>query len=164
MKLDTYQKFQNFMVDLKQKRTDIEKQIEDNMWKQIEANSCIEEILNREEEDFKVFSPRKIEDIYKDELQEYQSRKTVCEKENQSLQLEKQKIESVLLVLEDVENEISKPSGDDINKYVETLDMLNHKVELGINFIQQDAVRAKQEFQNINNELREVIQNLKCFT
>ena len=213
MNSTTYEEFQNLLIGLNQERNDIQKQIDDNTWQIVEARSYAKEIMDREEEDFKVFSPRKIEDIYKDELHEYNVKQEDYENRNKVLIVKKEKLDSIVLVLEKVWEELSekessneKESVNDKEEFLEDeivesemcqdeieqeaefsdevenvdavenfkkedvvatvnetskkLCSLIHKIDLGIKFIRQDPMRAKQELENVNKGITKIIDTL----
>lgn len=103
----TYEELKSLLYKLNSEKADIQKQIDDNTLQIIEARSFAKEILDREEEDFKVFSPRKIEDIYKDELHKSNVKQTDCENRNQVLFAKRQELDSIISVLEKVVEEIA---------------------------------------------------------
>ena len=63
-----YEELHMTLRDLINQKKEIEKQIEQNNLQIHEAECFTEEILSKDEEDFTVFSPRKYEEIYRDEL------------------------------------------------------------------------------------------------
>jgi len=107
-----YDEFKNLLDRLHEEKDDIQKQINDNTLQIMEAQSYAKEILDREEEDFKVFSPRKIEDIYKDELAKSNVKQSDYENRNQALINRREKLDSILLVLENVWEEINLELSD----------------------------------------------------
>lgn len=113
-----YNEFKNLLDRLNQEKDDIEKQISDNTLQIIEAKSYAKEILDREEEDFKVFSPRKIEDIYKEELEKSHVKQSDYENRNRALISRREKLDSVLLVLENVWEEINVKESDKVSEDV----------------------------------------------
>ena len=107
-----YDEFKNLLDRLHEEKDDIQKQISDNTLQIMEAQSYAKEILDREEEDFKVFSPRKIEDIYKDELEKSNVKQFDYENRNHALINRREKLDSILLVLENVWEEINLELSD----------------------------------------------------
>lgn len=107
-----YDEFKNLLDRLHEEKDDIEKQISDNTLQIMEAQSYAKEILDREEEDFKVFSPRKIEDIYKEELEKSNVKQSDYENRNHVLINRREKLDSILLVLENVWEEINLESSE----------------------------------------------------
>ena len=102
----TYEELIGLLAELNTERNDIKKEIDDNTLQIIEARSYTKEILDREEEDFKVFSPRKIEDIYKEELEKSNVKQADYENRNQLLVEKKEKLDSIISVLEKVSAEV----------------------------------------------------------
>lgn len=182
-----YDEFKNLLDRLHEEKDDIQKQISDNTLQIMEAQSYAKEILDREEEDFKVFSPRKIEDIYKDELAKSNVKQSDYENRNQALINRREKSDSILLVLENVweeinlelsdvesendesdENDIernednvfSKSIQKEIKDTVKKLNQISHKIELSTKFIRQDPMRAKVELETINKNIKKVTDKL----
>lgn len=102
----TYEELIGLLAELNTERNDIQKEIDDNTLQIIEARSYTKEILDREEEDFKVFSPRKIEDIYKEELEKSNVKQANFENRNLVLVQKKEKLDSIISVLEKVSAEV----------------------------------------------------------
>lgn len=184
-----YEEFQELLEDLKTKKENIQKQIDDNNLQIIEAKSYAKEILNREEEDFRVFSPRKIEDIYKDELEKSNVKQANCEDQNQRLIVKKEELDSIISVLENVALEFHKSSVDEveeyetsvsgeeenveyidnvdnevINKTIQNLNSIRHKVDLSIKFIQQDPMRTKLELEAVSKSITRISKKLSLLT
>lgn len=182
-----YDEFKNLLDKLHEEKDDIQKQISDNTLQIMEAQSYAKEILDREEEDFKVFSPRKIEDIYKDELAKSNVKQSDYENQNQALINRREKLDSILLVLENVweeinlklsdeesendesdENDIERNEDDvfsksiqkEIKDTVKKLNQISHKIELSTKFIRQDPMRAKVELETINKNIKKVTDKL----
>ena len=102
----TYEELIGLLSKLNAEKNDIQKEIDDNTLQIIEARSYAKEILDREEEDFKVFSPRKIEDIYKEELEKSNVKQTDYENRNQLLVEKIEKLDSIIFILEKVSAEL----------------------------------------------------------
>lgn len=203
MNSNTYEEFQDLLYELKVKKENIQKQIDDNTLQIIEARSYAKEILNREEEDFKVFSPRKVEDIYKDELEKANVKQVTCENQNQRLTAKIEELDSIISVLEKVAAELSrihsienheeceseeinvseqvaennieeiycveKSDVPDMNmeviqKSVQNLNSLRHKVDLSMKFIQQDPIRTKIELETVSKGINRVSKKLSGLT
>ena len=177
----TYNELNDLLQKMKKEKNSLQKQIEDNTMQIFEAHSYAQEILNREDEDFKVFSPRKIEDIYKEELEKFNVKQTDYENRNQSLIAKREELDSIISVLEKVseENTISdnteinhtEPNNtekdveqdtikDVVNKSVQNLTYFMHKIDLSTKFIQQDPLRAKLELETVNKGIRKVTDKL----
>ena len=201
-----YEEFHELLEDLKTQKENIQKQIDDNNLQIIEAKSYAKEILNREEEDFKVFSPRKLEDIYKDELEKSNAKQVNCEDQNQRLIVKKDELDSIISVLEKVALELNKSSVSEVEEYetseiceevnsendiaedtysvqkatmedneknsinevinrtVQNLNSIQHKVDLSIKFIQQDPMRTKMELEVVSKSITRVSKKLSSIT
>lgn len=200
MSPDTYEELRELLQKMNHEKYDLEKQIEDNMLQIFEARSYAQEILDKEEEDFKVFSPRKIEDIYRDELEKSNVKQADYENRNQRLIARREELDSIISVLEKVVQETSKDNKDEnepvedntaddtlenisdntseesipdvhenvvndtmkdtLNKSVQNLTYLMHKINLSTKFIRQDPMRAKLELETVNKGIKKVTDKL----
>lgn len=148
-------------------------------------------LLKKEDIDFKVFSPRNIESIYKDKIEKEKIVKKDIEYSNQSLYKKVgfysdkiEKLDYVLLKLknsnngsfcesktEDVmdtfsviemqEKERQRIARDLHDSIVQNLVHMIHKVELCSKFMDQDIVRAKLELYSVNTTIKESIEELR---
>ena len=100
MDASTYDELIDLLETLTKERNGIQKNIDDNNLHIHEAQNFENEIMSRNEEDFKVFSPRKYEDIYRAELHESNDRKINYENKNRTLIEKKDKLDSIIHVLE----------------------------------------------------------------
>ena len=67
--MENYSKLYEVIHSLKQEQEELQKQIDDNLFKMKEAEYYIESLFEKEEKDFKVFSPRDIETKHKDDIE-----------------------------------------------------------------------------------------------
>ena len=178
----TYDELNDLLNNLIEQRIGLEKQIEDNFMQIFEINSLTQEILNREVEDVDVFSPRKIRDIYRDELAKYKTKENEYENRNKELIVKKEKLDSIISVLEKVCEEIKVPEEISIqssqqfspDKNIEEEDILKdtiknmkhliRKTELSIKLIRQDPVRTKIELESVNKGMKKILDNFTVFT
>lgn len=107
-----YEELHMTLRDLINRKKEIEKQIEQNNLQIHEAECFTEEILSKDEEDFTVFSPRKYEEIYRDELDASNMRKRNYEHINRELSAEKEKLEKMIFLLDAVSTDWKAKSGD----------------------------------------------------
>lgn len=138
-----------------------------NDFKIEEINSYLQELSGRDEENFKVFSPRNAENTYREQIAEDTSVKEKYEAENAEYQ---KKIES-LRVLSDkvnavIENlQIEKKNREqqipveerehEQQKYDSEKEHLAHQILNCVSFITPDAERAKVELTAIAEKLKQ---------
>ena len=152
-----------------------------------EINVFIDSIRNSEESDFKVFSPRSVESLYKEKIDNNRDEIRKLELENEDYhqklnKLEKQLDNIVYLIKENQsvdermhlaildiqEKERVRISRELHDSSLQGLAHLVHMLELSSMFIDQDSVRAKldlsscsQNLKQIINEIRDTIFNLR---
>lgn len=186
MKADTYEELQSMLQKLCRQRENLQIQIDENNLSIEEVKCFTKKILDKEDEDFKVFSPRKIEDIYKKELGQYSARKDSLERQNIELTAEWDKLDSIirllrlieetdlpfesrdsdireekLAVIQMQERDRQRIAGDLQDSVLQTLTHLSHKIELSSKFIGQDPVRAKQELAVVSKDMKKVIEDIR---
>ena len=149
MKISTYQELNRTLKELCRERDDLQAQIDDNNLSIKEAQRLAKEILDREDEDFKVFSPRKIEDLHKVELEQFDLKKINLERQNGQLTFERDKLNKIIhvmqLVLEEADEEqdsiIDDTENDNIsdNENMEEIDS-------------DDAIDEEENNNSVDNE------------
>ena len=123
MNSPSYEKLCVLLNQLKNEKADYVHQIEENTLQIAEARSYTLEIMGKEEEDFRVFSPRTIRDIYKEELDKSQEKQDVLENSNTSLQKKIDELDSYIILLDEVAEEMnSLLSGSEEKKDTENID------------------------------------------
>ena len=123
MNSPAYEKLCVLLNQLKNEKADYVHQIEENTLQIAEARSYTLEIMGKEEEDFRVFSPRTIRDIYKDELNKSQEKQDILENSNTSLQKKINELDSYIMLLDEVAKEMnSLLSGSEEKMDTENID------------------------------------------
>lgn len=186
MKDDTYEELQNMLRELCRQRENLQVRIDENNLSIQEVQCFTKKIFDKEDEDFKVFSPRKIEDIYREELEQYSARKDSLERQNIELTAKRDKLDSIIRLLRMIEETDSplesrdsdireeksaliqmqekdrqRIAGDLQDSVLQTLTHLSHKIELSSKFIGQDPVRAKQELAVVSKDMKKVIEDIR---
>lgn len=124
MESSVYDELHTVLQDLTDQRKQLQKQIDSNNLQIHEAECFAQEILNKDEEDFTVFSPRKYEDIYRTQLDQSYDRKSSLEDQNQLLTDKRDKLDVIIHLLESLsddrkkkieeEQDFAKESKDDV--------------------------------------------------
>ena len=65
-----------------ERKTYLDTKVKENSVRIQEIDSYLNSILSKEENDFKVFSPRNVESIYKEQIESNRNEKSSLEKEN----------------------------------------------------------------------------------
>lgn len=148
---------------------------------QIECNSrCIKETdvyLKdfAEPEDFKIFSPRNMETVHKEEIQKSKKIKEDYVKQNEQLLQKKnilsarvKKLEKILngenrkLAALKIQEEDRKRIARELHDTsLQNLTHLIHKIELCSIYIDKDPIQAKLELSIVNKRLKEVINEIR---
>lgn len=188
MDREAYEELESILNRLSEQKEEIQLKIDSNELHIDEAECFTRKILEKEEEDFRVFSPRKFTDLYKDELNKSEENKLFYQKENETLLYKRNEIDSILSLLQKMKEEIIVSDNIDLgdNKSNMDLSIIHlqeedrqriardlhdtvlqnithslHKIELSTKFIDQDIVRAKLELASVSKELKEVTKEIR---
>lgn len=82
--------------ELNRQKKEIQELFNQNIFRIEKAESYLKDLTEKEADDFKVFSPRSIESVYKDRIEKETFEKDVCEKENKSYQEKINELESMI--------------------------------------------------------------------
>lgn len=105
MESSTYYKLNVVLKDLQSERNQLQGQIDENNLHIYETQSLALELLGKEEDDFKFFSPRKMKDLHRDELQQFDVKKSEYVDRNKALVAQRDKLDSIIDVLLKVSEE-----------------------------------------------------------
>lgn len=162
-------------------RKEINNIIQDNINQINDIDVFLQSMQDKIESDFKVFSPRSGESVFKEQIEEKKNEKNDIENENQIQykklnQIEKQ-IENLELLLQEQGAPIRKPLSSNVlelqemerqriarelhDTTVQNLAHLVHAIELSSMFIDQDPIRAKLELETCIKNLRTDIEDIR---
>lgn len=187
MKENKFSILEELLGECFQEKKVINDKIQKNANRIAEIDTFINSIQNNEESDFKVFSPRSAESIYREEIAQAKEEKIELENSNDyylnKLGKTESRIEKISSLLEEEPNiddetkvtilsiqekERSRIAKELHDSSLQNLAHLVHSIELGSLFIDQDPVRAKLELascsknlKNIIDEIRDTIFNLR---
>lgn len=161
--------------DFLKEKESIQKKIDDCKNEISEIDSYINSIKSMEDSDFKVFSPRDAESIYKDSLKENRSLKNKYEndykmnlKKREKIDSRLKKIKNVLMdygsdtrVFEIQEKERQRIARDLHDSSLQNLTHSIHKLELASLYIDKDPIQAKLEIADISKGIKEVIEEMR---
>lgn len=160
--------------DFLREKNSIQEKIDECKNKISEVNSFIDSIISIEDSDFKFFSPRDVETIYKDSLEENRKLKLLYEEEYKNHLRKKEIIENrlkkieILLVnpddmyeLEIQETERRRIARDLHDSSLQNLTHTIHELELASKYIDKDPIQAKLELVSISKNIREVINEIR---
>lgn len=161
--------------DFLKEKESLQEEIDNCENKISEIDTYINSITGMEDSDFKVFSPRDVESIYKDSLVENRNLKNKYESDCREYIKKKEKIDSRLrklkkLLLEyndevqifDIqEQERQRISRDLHDSSLQNLTHTIHKLELASLYIDKDPIQAKLEIAEISKDIKGVIEEIR---
>lgn len=157
MDASVYNELQENLNQLRKERKELQSSIEENELKIQEAQCFADKIMRKDEEDFTVFSPRKYEDLYRDELNASNDRKINYENMNQALAEKRDKLDSMIHVLESVASDWAEETktGEENRKKLSDQEIENAKNKLLV--LEMQDAQSKKMIDQLNEQ---VIQNL----
>ena len=179
MNSSNYEILASMLTEFQQEYDNLQKQIDEYILKIKETDNYIQSFFDEENKDFEKLSPRKTEDIHKDEITKAGSEKNVlqqklnqCYHEQNSLHANIEKLEKIIqdekefycenLSILDIQEEDRQRIARELHDTsLQNLAHLVHKIELSSMFIDQDPVRAKLELAVIEKNLRAVIEEIR---
>lgn len=180
MNSDDYKVLKEVLDEMYQERNELDKEIDNNLAVIKSADYYTKSVTDKENSDFKVFSPRSVESIYKDELSKAKNEKEEYEKVNMNLnhcrnvlssridklesltnRNEADSVQSKLQVINIQEADRHRIARDLHDVTLQNLTYLIHKIELSGMFIDQDPIRAKLELSVVTKNIKETIDEIR---
>lgn len=171
---------QSIYDELKNEQTRESDVLNDKKNRIIEIDAYLNSLLGKEENDLRVFLPRKIEDIYHDVIEQNRQQReqlvSECDELEKKIHLQKNRIEQLdkiisdrssmlhvkqLSMLDVQEKERQRIARDLHDTSLQNLTHLIHKVELSSLYIDQDPIKARLELATIENGIRKVIEDIR---
>ena len=109
MKLENYNTLKEMLLEFKRELGETDREIALHLRYIKEAEAHLKAFTEAETEDFKVFSPRKMEIIHKEEIDKIRNEKSFYEERNRELYRRKEYLDRRILKLTDI---LEKESGD----------------------------------------------------
>lgn len=185
MNQSTYEQLKDLLKEFRDEYQALQLQIDDYLVKIEEEDSYVRSFTEKQDDNFKIFSPRNPEDIYRDEISkanagknELQHKLNQCYHEQNQLRSKLEKVEHILkdedsyyvngetlqknLTILNIQEEDRQRIARDLHDTsLQNLAHLVHKIELSGMFIDQDPVRAKLELAVISKNLKDVIEEIR---
>lgn len=179
MDSSNYEIIQEMYNELKKEQTSRLSALNEKKNNIAEIDAYLNSLLNKEENDLQVFLPRKVEDVYRDDIEKCKLRKEIllseCEELEKQFHLDESKMKKLEKVLADTcmlhvkqlsildaqEKERQRIARDLHDTSLQNLTHLVHKVELSLLYIDEDPVKTKLELATIENGIREVIEEIR---
>lgn len=161
--------------DFLKEKESVQKEVDNCRNKISEVNSYINSIMGMEDSDYKVFSPRNVENVYKDSLAEHRVLKNKYENDYQNYLIKMERVETCLRRIEFLmlnspddlhyfeiqERERQRIARDLHDCSLQNLTHIVHKVELASMYIDKDVIQAKLELASISKNIKEVIEEIR---
>lgn len=180
MKEDKLRILEELYEDSLQEKKTISDELQSNLNRIKEIDTYLKSIRESEEFDFKVFSPRSAEILYKDKISESEIEKSKLENKNsnyyQKLEKIDKKISDLAFLIKDnksidknmhftildiQERERIRISRELHDSSLQNLTHLIHSLELSSMFIDQDPIRAKLELASCSQNLKQIINEIR---
>ena len=179
MNLNDFEELYLVLQEMRQEQDALQKQIDENHVKIKEADYYIQSILEKEDKDFKVFSPRDAMSLHKEEIERIKTEQLSCkeqltvlcdkydritshiEKLENLLRCQKECTQKNLAVLNIQEEDRQRIARELHDTSLQNLAHLVHKIELSMMLIDQDPVRVKLELAVVKKNLRSVIDEIR---
>lgn len=168
MRLDDYNALKEMLSEFRREVTEIEEELYSDTERIRDMDARLRVFTDAEPEDFKVFSPRKMEAVHREEIERIRQEKSVCENRGRELKEKKEflvkYIEKLEKILKCRKKDIIK--GDEAERelqdtVIHDLDQLVHKIEQSSSQIVGNPVQAKQDFAVIGQSLKENVDKMR---
>ena len=187
----SYDSLQEMYRAFSEEAEGLEKKLQDNLFSISEIDKYLQSIYEQEEDDFKVFSPRNVGTVYREDIEKHKEEKYKLENDNKSLYsrlnklnsyretlhaaIEKMDMMSVesegilslkqekrnLQILDIQEKERQRIARDIHDTSLQNLTHLVHEVELASIYMDKDIIQAKLELAGIKKNLKSVIEEMR---
>ncbi len=176
---------QQIIDELEESKKTAQKKLNNNIDRISEINVSLKSLLDKDNHDINVFSPRNIDNLVDEQISEYNNEKCSLDEENRNHYVKISKLNNLLSKLYAFQSEdainmvVPKNSKDEYNSFVllendrqriakdlhdtslQNLTAIVHKVELASMYINQDPIRAKLELSTISNSIKEIIKEIR---
>lgn len=163
-------------------RDEIQNMIQENLNRMDEISVILNSVEESETIDYKVFSPRSANNIYKDKITKYKEEKEKLQNRNndyyrkletydrqlsdikelmKSISDDEESISKSLAILDIQEKERIRIARELHDSSLQNLTHIIHEIELSSKFIDQDPIRAKLELASCSQNLRQVINEIR---
>lgn len=170
---------QTMYDELKKQQTERQSVLQEKKNQIAEIDTYLNSMLNKEESDLQVFLPRKVEDVYRDVIEQNKQQKekllAECDELERLFHSDESKMKQLqkflsgssmfhvkqLSILDAQEKERQRIARDLHDTSLQNLTYLVHKVELSSLYIDEDPVKAKLELATVAKGIREVIEDIR---
>ena len=180
MDLSNYEIIQGMYDDLKKEHARHLSELDEKKIEIGAIDTYLNNLLNKEESDLKVFLPRKVETVYADVIEENRIKReklvSECNDIERKVNLENSRLDQLekvlaeksfmihvkqLSILDAQEKERQRIARDLHDTSLQNLTHLVHKIELTSLYIDEDPVKAKLELATVSKGVRKVIEEIR---
>lgn len=177
MSRDDYTSLNEMYIALLEEENNLNRELKQNQLRISEIDAYLKILHDQEEEDYKVFSPRNVEEVHKESIAIQKEEKSRLEDENRNLYSKLNKIKNFakglqramdadtsfnkLDILDVQEKERQRIARDLHDISLQNLTHLVHKAELASIYMDRDPVQAKLELATLNKGLKTVIEDIR---
>lgn len=168
MIIEEYNILIQILTEFRQEISNMENEIQNNLECIRDIEASLKAFTDAEPEDFKVFSPRNMENLHKEEIAVLRKEKSVHEERNRELENRKRIFEKYIPSLEEIlksspeipaENKVSAQELHDSS--IRDLDDLVQKIEKSSTHIVMNPLQAKQDFAVIGSCLKQTVDKMR---
>ena len=173
------------VFQLEEDKKNTQKNLNRNLDRISEINISLKNLLDKENFDTDIFSPRNIEKLYGEQVAAYNEEKNALDEENRNYYITINKLSDILAKIrsfQSVDSVYMVVPRKDQNKYnafvlletdrqriakdlhdtsLQNLTAIVHKVELASMYIDHDPVRSKLELSTVSKSLKEIINEIR---
>lgn len=168
MRTEDYNKLYGLLEAFLGEAAEVDAQMSDTTRRIQEADAYLATYTGEEPDDVKVFSPRKMEILYKEEIQKKKEEKSAYEERNQDLCRRKEILDGRIADLQDI---LSRQKQDFSSRMeaakeqyrasMKELARLADKIEESSGYIEKNPFQARQDFAIIAKSLKETVEQLR---
>lgn len=177
MKQDKKILLKETLQELSEEKSGFQEKVNKNLNRISEIDAYLKSIYDKEDTDFRVFSPRNVENVYKEQIEKSNKEKYSLENENQHLYrqinrlhhymeninsvLNEEDLDFNLKSLDIQEKDRQRIARDLHDTSLQNLAHLIHRIELSSMYIDKDPIQAKLELASINKNLKSIIEDIR---
>lgn len=161
MKKEDYQALQEMLKEFREEAAELQARIEKYEERVKEAELYLKAIQDSEPEDRKVFSPRRVEVLYKEEIGRIKEEKAVHEEQIQRLCSQREVLEKRISRLEAVCRHQRERARRRRDASLMDLENIIGRIENSSGYIDRNPIQARQELAIIAKSLRELVDRMR---
>ena len=161
MKKEDYQALQEMLKEFREEAAELQARIEKYEERVKEAELYLKAIPDSEPEDRKVFSPRRVEVLYKEEIGRIKEQKALHEEQIRQLCGERDVIGRRISRLETVCRHQRDRARSRRDASLMDLEKIIGRIESSSGYIDRNPVQARQELAIIAKSLRELVDRMR---